>query len=195
MEVATREAHDDVPLAVRRGGDRNGARARDGVSPTPRSQTRAVTSPGAVHTDDLDVRPPREARMRLEQRAERGRSSGSPIDDRVRIADGDAVSSMPGDARAPRREPPHLLLDVAAVEHTRTDARPDPDADLRRPSGRRASARRCGCRCRTSRRSSRRGSRSRPRLVAVARATSMIPSAPRRPRRAALRRHPARPTR
>ena len=59
------------------------------VSPTPRSQTRAVTSPGRSMRDDLDVRPLREARMRLEARAELADPLRIANDDCVRVADRD----------------------------------------------------------------------------------------------------------
>ena len=61
------------------------------VSPAPRSQTATVTSCGASTRDELDVRPVREALVRLEQRAEAEQllASGSRADDRVRVADRD----------------------------------------------------------------------------------------------------------
>ncbi len=45
-QVTAREGHDDLTLAVSRGGDCDRAVPEDCVSPTPRSQTLAVTRPG-----------------------------------------------------------------------------------------------------------------------------------------------------
>ena len=67
------------------------------VSPTPRSQTRAVTSPGAVDARDLDVRAFREARVRLEERAELADPRRIAEHDGVRVADGDRDQLDAGD--------------------------------------------------------------------------------------------------
>ena len=88
------------------------------VSPTPRSQTRAVTSPGpSTRTTWTFVRFGK-ARMRLEQRADLADPCRVADHDRVRVADGDRRQLDAGDAsRArPTSTAPELRLVQAVAD-------------------------------------------------------------------------------
>ena len=97
-QVAAREVHEHVALAVRRRGDRD--RARAGRARLPHAALpdarRHLARP--VDARDLDVRAVREARVRLEQRAEPRQVVGIADDDRVRVADDDRRELDAGDA-------------------------------------------------------------------------------------------------
>ena len=106
VEVAAGEAHDVTSPSPCVAAATATALVPDAaVSPTPRSQTRAVTTPGPSTRDDLHVRALREARMRLEQRPELRRSVGVADDDRVRVARPRRGRDARSRRRAPARRP------------------------------------------------------------------------------------------
>ena len=93
----------------------------DAVSPAPRSQTRASTTPSPSAAGDLHVRPVGEARVRLEQRADPRQVGRVAVDDRVRVADVDRDEPDALDLLGlSDRDEPHVLLDEAvSAEHRR----------------------------------------------------------------------------
>ena len=101
-QVAAREVHEHLAFAVRRRGDRDRARAGAVVSPTPRSQTRAVTSPGpSMRATCTFVRFGKRGCV-SSSGPSRGRSSGSPTTTACGLPTSTGVSSMPATvSRAP----------------------------------------------------------------------------------------------
>ena len=137
----------------------------DAVSPTPRSQTRASIAPPRDAARDLNVRPLREALVRLRAAARsRSRSAGSPSTTACGFPTSTATKRTPATSSGRRDDHvAQILLDEAVGEQprddlARADAHRDPVAPL---SLREPAAPRSACRCRTSPPASRRGSRSR----------------------------------
>ena len=159
-QVAAREVHEHVALAVRRRRDRH--RARPGRRRLPHAALPHARGhlAGPVDAHDLDVRPVRKARMRLEQRPDELDVVGVADDDRVRVADVDDGDVEARDALA--RDHLHLA-DLRLVQPARRRAARRRRAGRRGraprrvPSAPSATRRRCASRCRTSPRASRRG--------------------------------------
>src|SRR5205085_1421483 len=89
-EVTARKVDQDLPaLRVRRGGHGDGARpGRRGLADAALPYAGRDLA-GPVDARDLDVRPVREPRVRLEQRTDPGQVARIAGDDRMRVSKGD----------------------------------------------------------------------------------------------------------
>ena len=155
----------------------------DSVSPTPRSQTRAVTSPGAsTRATWTFVRSGKRACV-SSQRADRADSRRVAEHDRVRVADRDRHErdSVRDRLCAPTvTSPSSCSISPSSWMRVRTVSVADADVDLAsRRTARRATPLRYGCRSPRAPRASRRGSRLRSRTVVdVSPRISRTPSVP-----------------
>ena len=125
QELAAGERDDDVPAPVRRRSHRDGAgsgRPRLPHAALPDARGHAA---GPFASRDLDVRPLREAWMRLEQRPDSRQVGRIAQNDGVRIPNGHARDIEVSDTlELERVELSHLLLDPAVCEQARTNLAP-----------------------------------------------------------------------